>query len=334
MTQRILPLLLVVGCGGGGGTTVADATSSADGATDAAATTDAPVGAAADAGTGAQPTRLRITSRCDAPIWIAHSDNVADPQNVMLAPGQSHDVAVPDSGLAAARFWPKLGCDSDGHGCRTGDTGEGGGVPCPAGGCQPPVDSKFEVTFAAVGSAASTWYNLSLVDGYTVPFLVLPKGAGAEAGSCVTSDCSALSLAACPVSEDLSGGGAFPAYADVDLRLADPVDPAQTIGCLAPCKKWNWPAPRGLGQPEGDDPGLHMCCPTPIDPASGNCTVANHCMTSEACRDPGDPVSVVHTSYVAAIHAMCPSAYSYSYDDAQGLHTCPAAAQFEVVFCP
>ena len=66
----------------------------------------------------------------------------------------------------------------------------------------------------------------------------------------------------------------------------------------------------------------------------GQCTVANSCMTSEACRAPGDPRSVVHTSYVAAMHAMCPTAYAYSYDDAAGLHTCPSSTAFEVTFCP
>ena len=40
------------------------------------------------------------------------------------------------------------------------------------------------------------------------------------------------------------------------------------------------------------------------------------------------------TSYVAAIHAMCPSAYSYAYDDANGLHACSSSTAFEVTFCP
>jgi hypothetical protein len=57
-------------------------------------------------------------------------------------------------------------------------------------------------------------------------------------------------------------------------------------------------------------------------------------MTSEACRAAGDPRSVVHTDYVAALHAMCPSAYAYAYDDANGLHACPSDTSFEVTFCP
>lgn len=264
-----------------------------------------------------QTARLRIGNRCAEPIWIAHSDNVPFAQNPRLEPGTYQDYAIADSGLASARFWPKVGCDGGGHNCRIGDTGEGGGAPCGAGGCQPPVDSKFEVTFAALSSVEATFYNLSLVDGYTLPFAVTPVGPGAGQGACTASDCSMLTLDACPVMEDAVG----------DLRLGD-------VACLSPCKKWNYPAPYGLGRPESQDPGLHLCCPTPIDPGSGNCTPQNGCMTPDACRSTSDPLGVVHTDYVALIHTRCPTAYSYSYDDAAGLHACPAATGFEVVFCP
>jgi hypothetical protein len=281
---------------------------------------------------GSLPTRLRITSQCAEPVWIAHSDNVGDPQNVRLTKGQSYDYRIPDSGLSATRFWPKTGCDGGGHNCRIGDNGEGGGKPCPSTGCQPPVDSKFEATFAARGASAQTWYNLSQVDGYTLSFKVIPRGPGAESGSCVSSDCTALSLDRCPSGDDLSGGGRFPAYAREDLRVRDAS--GRVIACMAPCKKWNYPAPWGRGQSEAVEPGLHLCCPTPIDPTSGGCSIDKSCMTSEACSNPGDPLSVVHTDYVAEMRSMCPSAYSYAYDDAAGLHACSSQTQFEVIFCP
>lgn len=275
-----------------------------------------------------QTARLRIVNRCGGDLWIAHSSNVPGAQNVRLAPGAFHDYALPDGELSAARFWPKTGCDATGHACRVGDNGEGGGAPCGPTGCAPPFDSKFEATFAAIGSSAQTWYNLSFVDGYTLPITVRPIGPGTNQGTCVTSDCSGLTLDACPAAESLGDG------TTVDLRVRDPADPSRTIACLAPCKAWNYPAPYGLGEPESEDPGLHMCCPTPIDPASGQCTIANGCLTPEACRAPGDPLSVVHTSYVGLIHDRCPSAYGYSYDDEAGLHACPSTTMFEVTFCP
>jgi hypothetical protein len=274
------------------------------------------------------PTRLRVTNHCAQPVWIALSDNVPDDNDVLLTQGQSRDYAIPDGGLSAMRAWPKTGCDGSGRNCAIGQSV----APCPAGGCQPPVESKFEASFAPSGSAAATWYNLSQVDGYTLPFKVVPHGDGAEQGSCVTADCGGLSLDACPGSEDMSGGGTYGAYASEDLRIRD--GHGDVIGCMSPCQKWAYPSPFGLGEPVGEDPGLHLCCPTPIDPASGQCTPANDCMTPDACRDAADPVSVVHTQYVAAVHAMCPSAYSFAYDDAAGLHNCPSDTGFEVVFCP
>lgn len=277
---------------------------------------------------GPLPTRLQVRNQCSHPIWVAHSANVPDAQNVKLYPGQARDYAIPDGGLNAVRVWPKVGCDDSGHNCKIGDSE----APCPAGGCQPPVDSKFEASFAPKGAQAQTWYNLSQVDGYTLPFKVVPRGVGAGQGSCVVSDCSNLSLDACPGDENMSGGGKYPGYAHEDLRIWD--GQGHIIGCLSPCKKWNYPGPWGLGQPENADPGLHLCCPTPIDPASGQCTAANGCMTPEACSNGADPVSVVHTQYVAKMHAMCPTAYSYSYDDAAGLHACPSETGFEVTFCP
>lgn len=278
-------------------------------------------------GTNPAVRNLTIVNRCTQPIWIAHSTNVQAAQNVRLNQGASFVYNIPDGGISATRFWPKTGCNSSGLNCTTGDSV----APCPAGGCQPPFESKFEATFAAKGSAAQTWYNLSQVDGYTLPFKVVPKGIGAEQGSCITSDCSGLSLAQCPGDEDL-GNGLYPAYAHQDLRVRDGA--GNVVGCMAPCKKWNYPAPWGLGKPESADPGLHLCCPTPIDPASGQCTVANACMTSDACRNTADPLSVEHTDYVLRMHQMCPTAYSYAYDDAAGLHACSSQTSFEVTFCP
>jgi hypothetical protein len=314
-------LIALAACGRTGG-----AGPSTDARADAPVTptVDAPSPAIDAAPLPAQTARLRVVNRCARTIWIAHSSNLTTDQDLALATGAFHDYDIPAAGLASVRFWPKLGCDASGHACAVGDNGEGGGAPCGPHGCEPPFDSKFEATFAATTSADATWYDLSLVDGYTLPLAVKPIGPGVGTGSCVASDCSTLTLDACPA-QDQDG---------LDLRVADPADPSKTIACLSPCKAWNYPAPYGEGKPESQDPGLHLCCPTPIDPATGNCTIANACMTPDACRAAADPASVVHTSYVALVHARCPSAYSYAYDDAGGLHACPAATLFEVTFCP
>lgn len=132
-----------------------------------------------------------------------------------LANGQSFVYNVPTGGISATRFWPKTGCDANGSNCESGDSVG----PCPSTGCQPPIESKFEATFAPKGAADQTWYNLSQVDGYTLPFKVTPTGIGAGQGNCVPSDCSGLRLDQCPGDENMSGGGAFPSYTHEDLRV-------------------------------------------------------------------------------------------------------------------
>lgn len=269
---------------------------------------------------GPQSTRLRIISQCDQPIWIQASENVPMPAT-KLEPGDCFDAPVPDAALSATRFWPKLGCNEQGEDCKIGQSV----APCPQGGCQPPIDSKFEATWAdpvncpTSGGDANcvTWYNASQVDGYTLPFSIRPTGPGSDAPGCVVSECGDLDLSECPSAEDLSQGGEFPAYDAVDLRVLDPDDPSKVLGCLSPCKKLNYPAPWGHGMAENISPAVEFCCPTPP-------------ISPEQCSSG----PVVETDFVNRLQDMCPSVYSYAYDDADGLHTCPAQTQFEVVFCP
>ena len=57
-----------------------------------------------------------------------------------------------------------------------------------------------------------------------------------------------------------------------------------------------------MGTAESVYPGNYMCCPTPP-------------ITVDQCRTG----LVVSTKYVQAVKANCPSAYSFAYDDTQGL---------------
>lgn len=86
--------------------------------------------------------------------------------------------------------------------------------------------------------------------------------------------------------------------------------------CLSPCKKWNYPAPYGLGESETEGDGLQLCCPTPP-------------ISADQCRGG----IVVQTKYVNLIHQSCPTAYSFAYDDEAGLHSCPNPTDFVVNVC-
>ena len=90
---------------------------------------------------------------------------------------------IPISGWAG-RFWPKIGCDSTGYNCEFGDSIP----PCPPEGCQPPADTKVEFNFAPQPPNRDSWYDISLVDGYSLPMKIVPREN--NQGSCVATTCS------------------------------------------------------------------------------------------------------------------------------------------------
>jgi len=139
-------------------------------------------------------SRFRVVNGCDKePIWVAHMaqrDNGPDGQNIRLQPGRHFDFATPD-GLAGTRYWPKMRCDPDGNNCAIGESGGPGETCDSASGCAPPVDTKFEASFNANGE---DWVDISLVDGYTLPFKFEMRGGGCSAGfgNPQTSHCPAI----------------------------------------------------------------------------------------------------------------------------------------------
>ena len=269
------------------------------------------------------------------------------------------DFNIPQEGLAGTRFWAKYGCNTMGMNCWIGDQAQywpGGG--CPANGCTPPIDSLFEATFGcspnipqsqcAINPSAPTtqlgnltWFDTSLVDGFTFPYQlnVIGNTASCDYGNGFTGvDASQLDLSRCPTNEDLSNDGEWPSITNpvvnitypldsVDLTFKSP-DGSQILGCYAPCHKTSYGYPFGFGQSESDAPSLWYCCPTQ-NPA--NCEISQGCVTSAECR--AGPV--VNTQYVTNIHSMVANAYAYTYDDGVGDHNCPRGqVQYEMIFCP
>jgi len=249
--------------------------------------------------------QITVTNQCGYDVWVAQLANggssVIPGQGVdgagKLGSGGTATYTIPDPGWGG-RFWPKTGCDANGANCEAGSSSDG----CPSDGCEPPADTKVEFFYYPLSDTTDTpYYDISLVDGYSLPIKITPDNSG---GNCVETVCG-VSMDSCPQNE-IDGLG--------DLRV---MKNGKYVMCLSPCKKWNYPAPYGMGQPEDVDPGLHMCCPTPP-------------VSSDDCR--AGPVTT--TQYVNLIHQACPSAYSYAYDDVNGLHACPAGTSFHVTFCP
>jgi len=267
-----------------------------------------------------QTTRLRISNGCvDQPMWIAHMAAAGvgpDPQNVKVEPLSHHDFAVPP-GLSGTRYWPKLGCDEEGNKCHVGESGGPQEHCSMTQGCAPPVDSKFEASF---GMQGADWVDISLVDGWTLPFrfdmyLQPGKTCGAGDGDREVQnsvDCSGLSMDLCPLAEDLGAAGA-----KVDLRAVHPRSNL-TVGCYSPCSKLTfrqWSNNLADDRAPWDDEVKDYCCPTPPE-------------SPKECRE--GPVG--STGYVQAVHDGCPGVYGYAYDDGMGLIRCPDDTKYHVTF--
>jgi len=273
--------------------------------------------------------RLRITNGCNEDsLWIANFafQTPYFSQDVEIKAGQARDFMIPQEGLAATRFWPKWGCDVTGSACKIGQSG-GPGESCPAAGCAPPLDSKFEATFGCMPDSPACapnpsapaeslgtddWWDVSQVDGWTLPYKVELVG---ECDAPRVIDCSELALSACPKSEYLGS-----AYGNVSLRLVAPSGDKKTVvGCYSPCGKLTYSQwGQGYGNTPESTAAQDYCCPTPP-------------ISPEKCS--AGPV--INTKFVDVVHRLCPSVYAYAYDDGVGLAKCPAGTRYHVTFyCP
>mmetsp|Transcript_83147 Transcript_83147/g.238908 ORF Transcript_83147/g.238908 Transcript_83147/m.238908 type:complete len:742 (+) Transcript_83147:98-2323(+) len=281
-----------------------------------------------------QNARLRITNACkDESMWIAHlGENVLDEQNLKLLPLESRDVTIPSDGLGSstARWYSKWRCVSDGNSCAIGDSG-GFGQQCDtAAGCAPPLDTKFNARFGAKGKPCNTsagqyagcdFVDVSLQDGYTVPFKLVIKGdckgryardADKDHNQKVV-DCSKLAVDRCPKGENLGQFGS-----DVNLQAVNPAW-SSIAGCYSPCSKLTYPdwtaatKAEGRMQAKQGDGIASYCCPT-LDACDGK---------------------LENTSFVHSVREMCPGLNAYDYDRGMGVGTCPAGTRYEMIFyCP
>lgn len=293
-----------------------------------------------------QNTRLRVRNGCREDLWIfwlnspGGGTSITPNKNRLSGLNSFVDVQVPDEGLAGTRFWPGYNCDEKGNNCQIGASGGPAalGFECPTDGCAPPVDSKFEGTFGCLPTVdpsncqvnpsdtskklpgTDSW-DTSMVDGYTLPYIVkvLDDCPGGPKNNLI--DCSNISLSVCPENEDLSSGGVYPEYNDLDMMVINPTS-GDRAGCYSDCGRLtynNWGM--GPGFNPTDIPAIDYCCPS-----------------SEISPDNCRKGFVAKTDYVSLIHDICPQVYAYSYDETNvngALWSCPAGTRYEVTFyCP
>ncbi|KAL5221924.1 hypothetical protein ABZP36_026637 [Zizania latifolia] len=153
-----------------------------------------------------------LSNYCSQPIWPATLAGAGTPQlsttGFRLDQGQSVQVPAPTGW--SGRVWARTGCDFDGAGvvgasasaCQTGDCG--GRIECAGTGSSPPA-TLFEVTLAK-GAGDRDYYDVSLVDGYNLPVVVVPQARQGGGGGCATTGCTADLNRSCPKELQVDGG--------------------------------------------------------------------------------------------------------------------------------
>ncbi|KAL6845905.1 hypothetical protein ACP4OV_023353 [Aristida adscensionis] len=152
-----------------------------------------------------------ISNYCPHPIWPGTLAGSGTPQlsttGFRLEAGQTVQLAAPAGW--SGRIWARTGCafDADGAGvCQTGDCG--GRLECRGAGATPPA-TLFEVTLGkGAGAAALDFYDVSLVDGYNLPVVAIPRAR--QGGACNATGCMADLNRSCPRELQVEcGGGAI-----------------------------------------------------------------------------------------------------------------------------
>uniref|UniRef100_A0A7N0U6M1 Thaumatin-like protein n=1 Tax=Kalanchoe fedtschenkoi TaxID=63787 RepID=A0A7N0U6M1_KALFE len=147
--------------------------------------------------TEAESASFKIVNHCRRTIWpgILSGANSAPltPTGFPLRSGQSRTLTAPAgwSGRLWARTLCSLNSTTGRFACVTGDCGSGK-VEC-VGGAEPPATLA---EFTLNGADGLDFYDVSLVDGYNLPVLVVPKGG--TRGGCSPTGCLVDLNGACP----------------------------------------------------------------------------------------------------------------------------------------
>ncbi|KAI4993623.1 hypothetical protein ZWY2020_007936 [Hordeum vulgare] len=236
-----------------------------------------------------------MTNNCGYTVWPGLLSGAGtaplSTTGFALAQGASATVTAPASW--SGRMWARTLCAEDAAGkftCATGDCGSGA-LQCNGGGAAPPASL---VEFTLDGSGGMDFFDVSLVDGYNLPMLVVPQGAATAAAAasstggpkCMATGCLVDLNAACPAALKVTSTGA-----------ASSAVGGSAMACRSACE--------AFGSPE-------YCC-------SGAYGSPNTCRPS---------------TYSQFFKSACPRAYSYAYDDSTSTFTCAAGTNYAITFCP
>ncbi|XP_057965971.1 thaumatin-like protein 1b [Malania oleifera] len=140
---------------------------------------------------------FRIVNKCRYTIWPGLLSGAGTAQlpttGFVLKSGKAKTITIPKSW--SGRIWGRTHCGRDSSrkfSCGTGDCGSGH-QECAGAGAKPPATLA---EFTLNGAGGLDFYDVSLVDGYNVPMLVVAKGGAG--GGCSATGCLVDLNGVCP----------------------------------------------------------------------------------------------------------------------------------------
>ncbi|KOM53362.1 hypothetical protein LR48_Vigan09g202100 [Vigna angularis] len=144
---------------------------------------------------GINSAKLTLINQCNYTVWPALTGNVSLSTTGFVFPsGENSSVNVPVNWLG--RIWGRTLCTTDSitgkFSCATGDCSSGK-IACNGSGGSPP---NTLVEFSLDGFNDIDFYDVSLVDGFNLPLIVVPiSGSGSN---CKSTGCVVDLNAVCP----------------------------------------------------------------------------------------------------------------------------------------
>lgn len=241
----------------------------------------------------------------------------------------------------SGRLWPRTGCafDASGHCdpstqpcCATGSCLESDnatfGISCGFPG-KPPV-TLAEMTFDAAGGwGPYDTYDLSMVDGWSVPMQIKPvqntynpaPDPGLQAPWCIPSGCAAVPT--CPSGYDVPGS---PSSCNSPCQVATNNGAADAAKYCCVCSTTS---PIACG--DADCMGGYGCSPYTV-PAWPEDTTCNPWDSN-----PQRAWDASALFYIDTVRAACPKTYAWQFDDVAATFNCRKTGglvDYEVTFCP
>lgn len=166
---------------------------------------------------------FKLVNKCRYEVWpgVLSGANTAplSPTGFALKSGKSRTLSVPKAW--SGRIWARTLCTEyspTNFSCVTGDCGSGK-IECAGSGAKPPATLA---EFTLNGADGLDFYDVSLVDGFNLPMLVVPRGG--TRGGCSATGCLVDLNGKCPRALRVAreGGGGRVACRSACEAFGDP----------------------------------------------------------------------------------------------------------------